>query len=361
MDATKTRSSPGPMDTVRTLARLFRLCFAAVILAGGAATPAYAQGGWDVSKIDGRDYVTVENIKRFYAFDKLVRSGNHITLVNRKYEMKLRIGSHECLMNNVKFVFSEPVVAKGANAMVSRLDLAKLIDPVLRPNYIPTAGNFRTVIIDAGHGGKDPGATNALGTEAGYNLKVAGILKGMLENAGYKVVMTRQSDRYLSLQQRVDLANAVREPAIFISIHFNAGGRNARGIETFTLSPPGVSHYGRGLVAGDMQARAGNQHDSANIALATAVHGYVLRGVNEGLKKGGGATCFDRGIKRARFSVLSGVRHPAILFEGGFMSHPYEARLIHNESYQRTIAKGIVDAIKVYRSAVTMKPAGVQP
>jgi N-acetylmuramoyl-L-alanine amidase len=256
-------------------------------------------------------------------------------------------------MNGVKFVFTHPVTALGDKPYVSRLDLAKLIDPVLRPNFIPNAADFRTVILDPGHGGKDPGAVNSLGTEAFYNLKVAGRTKSLLEAKGFKVVMTRNSDVFLSLQERVNLANSIREKAIFISIHFNAGGREARGIETFTLSPPGVSHYGRGVIAADAHMRAGNQHDSANIALATAVHGSMLRRLQK--------NTFDRGIKRARFSVLSGVRHPAILMEGGFMSHHYDASLIHNDAYQNAIANSIVDAVIKYRYAVAAKPSGRSP
>ena len=304
--------------------------------------------GWEVAKIENRDYVSVDSIKRFYNFTNLTRSGNSIVLENKKVEMKLKVGGHECLMNNVKFVFTHPVTLHGSKAYVSRMDLAKLIDPVLRPMFIKNAGDFRTVILDPGHGGKDPGATNSLGTEAYYNLNVALKTKRLLESKGFKVVMTRESDRYLSLQERVNLANAVRENAIFISIHFNSGGRAARGIETFTLSPPGVSHYGRGLVAADNKARVGNAQDSANIALATSVHGCMLRRLRE--------HTFDRGIKRARFSVLSGVRHPAILMEGGFMSHAYEARLIHNDSYQTAVANSIVDAVIKYRHAVGTKP-----
>lgn len=305
--------------------------------------------GWDLTKIGGRDYVSVEGIKRFYNFSKLSRSGNDVVLENEKVEMKLKVGGNECLMNNVKFVFSHAVAASGNTVYVSRIDLAKLIDPVLRPNFISNAGDFRTVILDAGHGGKDPGATNPIGTEAAYNLRLAVRLKGLLEAKGFKVKLIRDSDRFYSLQERVDIANTVKENAIFVSLHFNSGGRHARGIETFTLSPPGVSHYGANLKASDAVARTGNEHDSANIALATALHGSVLRRL--------GNNTFDRGIKRARFSVLSGVHHPAVLFEGGFMSHPYEARLIANESYQAAIAQGMVDAIARYRFAVGQKPA----
>src|SRR5690606_25673376 len=124
--------------------------------------------------------------------------------------------------------------------------------------------------------GKDPGATNGLGTEASYNLKVGMFLKESLEKSGFKVIMTRDSNRYLTLQQRVDIANQSRENAIFISIHHNSGQSAARGIETFTLSPVGVAHYGSSLKASDLQTRNGNFHDSANVALATAVHGTLL-------------------------------------------------------------------------------------
>lgn len=303
-----------------------------------------AAGGWDVAKIEGRDYVSVEGIKRFYKFTKLTRSGGNITLENAKVLMRLKVGGNECLMNNVKFVFSNSVEAMGAKAYVSRVDLAKLIDPVLRPNFIKNAGDFKTVIIDPGHGGKDPGATNSLGTEAGYNIRLATRVKALLQRKGFKVILTRDSDVYLSLQERVVLANTIKDSAIYISLHFNSGGPAARGIETFTLSPPGVSHYGAHFKASDNQTRAGNEHDSANIALATSIHGSILRRL--------GRNSFDRGIKRARFSVLSGVNHPAILLEGGFMSHPNEARLIAAEPYQAALGAGIVDAVEKYRFAV---------
>ena len=305
--------------------------------------------GWDIIKIGGRDYVSVEGIKKFYSFTKLNRAGNLVILQNVKVEMKLKVGGNECLMNNVKFVFSHAVVASGKGIYVSRMDLTKLIDPVLRPNHIGNARDCRTVILDAGHGGKDPGSTNSIGTEAAYNLRLAMRLKGLLQAKGFRVKLIRDSDRFYSLQQRVDIANSVKDNAIFVSLHFNSGGSHARGIETFTLSPPGVSNYESDFKASDAVARAGNEHDSANIALATALHGSVLRRL--------GNNTLDRGIKRARFSVLTGVKHPAVLFEGGFMSHAYEARLIANESYQSAIAQGMLDAITRYRFAVARKPA----
>ena len=326
------------------------LAIAAIVCMG--SFPVFAED-WAITKLEGHDYVGIESIKKFYGFHTATKNGNTVTLTSTDQSgkngviMKLQIGSQECLINNVKFIFTNSVEAGGSLGLVSRMDLAKLIDPVLRPSFIPNAGNFTTVILDAGHGGKDPGATNPLGTESSYNLALAYRVKALLEKGPFKVVLTRKEDRYYSLQERVDLANAVKEEAIFISLHFNSGGRDARGIETFTLSPPGVAHYGADIKSSDALTRRGNEHDSANIALATAVHGSILRRL--------GTNTFDRGIKRARFSVLSGVSHPAILFEGGFMSHAYEARLIANEKYQIALAAGIEDAVLRYRRAVTRK------
>lgn len=273
------------------------------------------------------------------------KSGNNVTLKNSTVQMNMTIGSQECFMNKVKFVLSYPISQSKGKVLISRTDLTKVIDPVLRPSYISSAGNFRTVIIDPGHGGKDAGAVNQYGTEAGYNLIVARQVRDMLSKQGYNVVMTRESNVYLTLSQRVALANRYSN-AIFISIHFNAGGRRqARGIETFTLSPVGVAHYGRTANNSDNTVRKGNHQDSANIALATAIHGRALQ-------RTASASIPDRGIKRARFSVLTSIKHPAILIEGGFMSHPTEARIIHSKNYQKTIALSIAEGIMRYRSAL---------
>lgn len=321
-----------------------------LLLALAALVFTPASQAWEEAQLNGRGYVSLDSVRKFYGFEKLTCSGKAAVLENSKVEFCMNSGSHEATMNGVKFVFSYPVTLHEGRPWISKIDLTKLVDPVLRPNFIESAGNFRTVILDPGHGGKDAGAVNSLGTEAHYNLIVANHLKTLLEQAGYRVVMTRQSNVYLSLQQRVELANRVTDNAIFISIHHNSGGRQARGIETFTLSPVGVSHYGSGLKASDFSAKAGNHHDSANVALATAVHGMLLTSLRD--SGTGKSYTLDRGIKRARFSVLSGVKHPSILVECGFMSHPYEARLIHDSGYQKTVAKSIALAINKYRFAV---------
>lgn len=311
---------------------------------------------WKIKEYRGERYVPLSQVKDFYNLDKMVNAGGYITLKNADIALKFKPGGQEVLMNNVKFIFSHNVVSLGTYH-ISITDLKKVIDPVLRPFKIKEAKAFDTVIIDPGHGGKDAGAVNSLGTEAGYNLKVARLLYDNLKKAGFKVVMTRNTDVYLTLQERVNLANKYKD-AIFVSIHFNSAGSRgrsqARGIETFTLSPVGVAHYGRSLKDSDNVERMGNAQDSANIALATAVHWSSLQ-----LLSKASLHVPDRGIRRARYSVLTGVKHPAILFEGGFMSHPQEKYLIHNPKYQRTLARAMGEAIVFYRKA-TLQRVGAE-
>lgn len=303
---------------------------------------------WDERTHNNHKYVTAKSIKEFYRFPQMTVNGNNITLRHSGVKVEFKVNSQEVFMNNVKFILSMPVVKSGNKALISQTDLVKLIDPVLRPNYIAGAGNFNTVVIDPGHGGKDPGAVNKYGTEAYYNLKVAKMLKADLEKRGFKVYMTRSSSRtFLSLSERVKFANKHRN-AIFVSIHFNAGGAGrAKGMETFTLSPKGVAHHGRSVRSSDYRVLKGNHQDSQNIALATAIHGSTL----DKLK------IDDRGIKRARYSVLTNIQIPAILIEGGFMSHPTEALKIHRTSYQQNMAKGISEGIFRYKKALSKRVA----
>jgi len=321
------------------------------ILPAGAA-----QVQWKMKEYRGNKYVPLSQVKDFYRLTSMTQSGRQIILKNAELTLKFQAGGQEVLMNDVKFIFSHAIVALGGYHM-SVTDLLKVMDPVLRPSKIAAVKPFDTVIVDPGHGGKDAGAVNSLGTEAGYNLKVARLLRARLQKRGFKVIMTRDSDVFLTLRQRVALANK-HANAIFISIHFNAAGSRgrsqARGIETFTLSPEGVAHYGRSLKESDFIKRPGNHQDSANIALATAVHWTSLQRLNDPKLK---MTVPDRGVRRARYSVLTGVKHPAILFEGGFLSHPKEKYLINTSTYQKTLANAIGDAIFFYRQATLGKSA----
>ena len=131
---------------------------------------------WTVIKHNGREYVTAQNIKDFYRFSSLEKNKGSLRFRSPKIEMRIKNGSDNLYINTVLFRLSYKVIQKNNNYLFSRIDLAKLIDPVLRPSYIKTARRFRTVIIDPGHGGTDPGSVNGYGKEKDFNLKLAKIL-----------------------------------------------------------------------------------------------------------------------------------------------------------------------------------------
>jgi len=284
--------------------------------------------------------VTAKNIKNFYRFDALNISKGELKFQSPKVKMTIKNGSDNLYINTVLFRLSYKVTQKNGHYLFSRIDLAKLIDPVLRPSYIKTAKRFGTVIIDPGHGGTDPGSVNRYGKEKDFNLRLAKILMKDLERKGFRVRMTRSSDVYPTLGQRVSFANRIPD-AIFVSIHFNSFvNSTAKGIETYALSPRGSgTHNSRGVRNNFLE---GNRRDSENIALATAVHAAVMKKTQ----------AEDRGIKRDRFTVLAGLSMPAVLLEGGFLSNPAEAKKIASTSYLSIISQGIANGIVTYRNAL---------
>lgn len=297
-----------------------------------------AQSVWDVSDIEGVEYVKLRDVWRYYKYAPCKGRPGCVSYGKGKRVVSLKPEHSDFYVNNYRFVLSHPVRKQGTELMISSVDMRKLVDPVLNPRYSPQL-KLRTVVIDPGHGGHDAGAVRGSVKEKDLNLAVARKLRRMLERQGYRVVMTRDGDYFLTLQQRVDIANRIPD-SVFVSIHHNAGRSAASGIETFTLAPHGTtSPFARSRRFDDL---AGNNQDSENIALATAVHSRAIRG----------SGAIDRGIQRARFSVLCTIRRPAILFEGGFVSNPAECRKMATDSYQTMLANSICEGIAAYDKTV---------
>lgn len=314
----------------------------------GLGVMAHANFPWETVKYNGVDYVTLRSVKDFYYFNK-IRYGAVITMESPGLAMEVRPGTQRCRMNGVLFILSYPVIEQNGRYLLSRTDLNKLVDPIMRPTYIHSARHFNTVVLDAGHGGKDSGSLGPYENEKVYTLRVARLAREILQKKGYRVVMTRDSDISVSLENRVRIANKYPD-AIFISIHFNSSNSRANGIETFTISPVGVPHMGREVKLRDFNTVPGNSMGSASIALATAAHSRALMYLNN-QSTGNNFSIEDRGIKRARYNVLTGIKIPAILFEGGFLSNRNEAAKIRTPAYQQTLAVAIARAVDIYKKS----------
>ncbi len=307
-----------------------------------------ADGSWDVVKLNGRDYITADSIQRFFRFSTLKRDGKRVWLRSPTILMRIEIGSLDLVINNIKFILSVEAAESGGKALISRLDLVKLLDPVLRPSHITTSEWFDTVVVDAGHGGHDSGAKGVYGYEKDFTLQMATTLRDCLQKRGFKVVLTRSTDDFITLGGRVAIANATPR-SIFVSLHFNSSSSEAAGIETWSLSPQGASSTFMGSRGWDNNSFDGNRRDSENIALATAVHGTVIHRFNS---VDGGIKLIDRGIKRARWTVLTGCTRPGILFEGGFVTNATEGRYIAAANYRQAVCDCLADAVVTYRRAL---------
>jgi len=231
----------------------------------------------------------------------------------------------------------------GGHWTIHEIDFRKGIDPILRAYaHVPTKLP-QVVVLDPGHGGKDPGAIGpAKVAEKTVVLDIAFRVKARIEAQRIKVLMTRTSDTYLGLDPRN--AFAARAGAdLFVSIHADgAADPAAHGVETFIMTAAGFdssNHYGQ---AGDKTHRPGNLFDAAN-----AVLGFSIQ--NNLVKASGRA---DRGLRRSRFSVLRNASSPAALVECGFLTNPAEEALLNTAGYRDQVAQGIANGILGYCTLV---------
>lgn len=211
----------------------------------------------------------------------------------------------------------------------------------------------RTIVIDPGHGGKDPGAVSRNGLqEKGVVLDVAKRLVSLLESKGaYQVHMTRETDVFIPLKDRTNFANQ-KKADIFISVHINSCERpGARGIETYYLS-----------LASDEDARMTAAMENASsgrtVSDLSNMLRYILRGakvdesrelartVQSQLSQTTGTN--DRGIKRAPFVVLIGAEAPSILVELGFISNIQDENLLRSAAYRDKLARALMKAVENY-------------
>ena len=307
--------------------------------------PTLAASDWTLVRYEGRDHVTLQNVANFYQLAKFRRGGKGFTMGSGSRRLSGRLGSRDLYINGIKFILSYPISKSQDDWLLSRMDLSKLVEPVLRPSRIREAGDFNTIVLDPGHGGHDHGARGRWGSEKKFTLDVAKRAKDLLMRQGYKVRMTRVGDYFVSLEDRVKYANRYSK-AIFVSVHFNSGPRYAAGLETYTLAPRGVpSTASRRPSVSDLRRCIANARDPENMALATASHAAVLQklGVN------------DRGIKRARFVVLKDILIPGVLVEGGFITNRSESRKIASTAYRQQLAFGIAEAVRNYKTAISAR------
>jgi N-acetylmuramoyl-L-alanine amidase len=305
---------------------------------------AFGAADWHIIKLNGHDYLTVENISKFYGLpaDVVPAVGDRVQTETVKNPLEFVSGSREVIINGARSWLCFPLIEQDGKFLVSRTDVAKTIEPLVRPHRVPNVGNVETVVLDPGHGGHDKGAVSRYGNEKDFALDVARKLRALLQTKGLRVIMTREGDYFVPLDVRAQIANAARN-SIFVSIHFNATNDDpdATGFEIFSFTPRGApSTSDNAVTPTSLSMQAGSVVDNQSLALSACIYHSLLGHIPE----------FDRGIKRARFAVLRLTRVPAVLIEGGFLTERGESRLIASQDWRAKLAAAIGVGIENYRT-----------
>src|ERR1700758_3751818 len=299
-----------------------------------APTLAFAGSDWQIIKVSGHDYLSVDNISRFYGLPAGVAgTGDKIQFETVKHPLEFVSGSREAMINGARSWLCFPLIEQDGQFLVSRTDVAKTIEPLVRPHRVPNVGKVETVVLDPGHGGHDKGQVSRYGYEKDFALDVARKLRPLLQAKGLRVIMTREADYFVPLEVRAQIANAARNP-IFVSIHFNASGDDpsATGFEIFSFTPRGApSTSDSTLTPTAYNTQPGSTVDAQSMALSACIYHSLLGHIPE----------YDRGIKRARFAVLRLTKVPAVLIEGGFLTERGESKLIANKDWRGKLAAAL--------------------
>ena len=304
---------------------------------------AIAAGEWQVIKVNGHDYLSVDNISKFYGLPaEVAPSGAKIQSEKADVPLGFVSGSREAMINGARSWLCFPVLEQDGKSLVSRTDVVKTIEPLVRPHRVPSVGNVQTVVLDPGHGGHDKGQVSRYGAEKDFALDVARKLRPILQAKGLRVIMTREGDYFVPLEVRAKIANSARN-SIFVSIHFNATNDdpNATGFEIFSFTPRGAPSTSDGNVtASSVNMQPGSSVDAQSMALSACIYHSLLGHLPE----------YDRGIKRARFAVLRQTKVPAVLIEGGFLTERGESKLISNKDWRAKLAGAIGIGIENYQA-----------
>ncbi len=246
-----------------------------------------------------------------------------------------------------------PVTAAMGGTALAGLSVPRPVDAAIFPLAV------RKIVVDAGHGGTSVGTSSPQGVlEKDLTLDIAVRLKRLLDKE-FQVVMTRESDRDVSLEQRGALANRAGAD-IFVSIHLNwIENRRSRGVETYYLGPTDDPYLTRlaasenresGYSMADMRhlldrIYAGVRQDKSR-KLAEVVQGALFQSVGKLSPE-----VADRGVKAAPFIVLLSTEMPAILAEVSSLSNADEARLLTKPLYRQYIAEALAKGIRAYAEA----------
>jgi N-acetylmuramoyl-L-alanine amidase len=346
-----------------------------VLLNGCATAPVRGLYNIPVYKIGGVSYVPLISLCQQrginWEYDTFTRN---VILNKDLHRINLRVGETMVLVDGKAQDLAAPVDIYRGTVVVPLKFKERYLDTLFReikPAYgrLPRVPlRIKRIVIDAGHGGNDPGAIGRTGLrEKDINLDIAKRLAKLLADQGLAVTMTRSRDAFVSLERRVDIANG-SNAQLFISLHANANRvRGLNGFEVYYVSP-NINDSRRALTAArnlkldldkscfgsdntDLRATLWDMIYTSNRAESVTLASSICRSINRELDTK------ILGIKGANFYVLKGVRIPAVLVEIGFLSNLREERMLKNSYYRQQVTEAIAAGINNYARDYTIMEA----
>jgi len=271
-----------------------------------------------------------------------------VVLTNRQHQLAFEKDSKNCVFDGINVLLSYPVAIHNGAAFIADADMRLTLAPLLSPPPPTAANHVKTIVIDPGHGGKDPGFQVGPNQEKKYTLLLAQEVRDQLKKAGFNVYLTRNSDTFIDKSERPVIARQ-RGADLFISLHWNCvttGKESVKGVQTYCLTPAGAPSSNESSDVSDTSPQPGNRNNDKSLFLAYELQKSLVQSLGTD----------DRGVRRARFTVLCLAEMPAILIEGGYMSHPAESRRIYDPAYRRQMARAIVQGVLAYKHQVELAP-----
>jgi len=309
-----------------------------------------------------RDYLLKDLCEQYHIQWQWDSISQIVTLYFDGREAKALIGSEVVLLDNQQITLSSPIRTLRSSVIVPGDFRRKVIKRMVaqpREKEAVTIKKIKTIIIDAGHGGKDPGAIGRTNEyEKDVVLDITKRLKRILQRNGFHVKMTRNTDQFVSLQKRTEISSK-QNTDFFISIHANSNPvRAVHGLEVYTLKDltwsekneeqrlknhrlkyRTLSMKANDVVLGDIISDMMYSHKQAQsqelALLLSEKTARIIRTKN-------------LGVKVSRFFVLRNTLIPAVLVEVGFLSNPQEEKKLKSKVYRQKIAFGLAESITAY-------------
>lgn len=324
-----------------------RVLFLALAIYLSAGVYAFAASSIASVKLSGKDYVRLSDWARNDGMKLRSLNREAVELSNGSTTFVFKADSREARANGVNVWLSMPAIFRDGSVHVSRLDLQSTLRPLMSPPKNSPGVELKSVCLDPGHGGVDPGKCVGPFQEKKFTLLLAQEVRQLLTRSGLRVTITRSKDASLDLPSRPECAKRNRAD-LFVSLHFNSvqSCRTVvRGAEVYCLTPPGVGSTNSRDDVSDAGWCPGNRNNNKNIYLAYQVQKALTQN----------PLTNDRGVRRARFAVLRDAEMPAVLIEAAYMSHPEEGKRIFDAGYRKQLAKTIADGVLAYKRAVEQK------